>query len=175
MTNPNRRCSSTSLARSSHVKTPLIYHQSTSISMTASRKFISVKQGLKLLLNIQAAKACGPDGIFNLVLKECAHELTPSISRIFQCSLDTGLLPTDWLNANIAPVFKKGDRHAPENYRPVSLTSVLSKILEHIVCHHLLEHFDHHKIMGSDLVIRSTLNLPSPSTTLSPTLTEGPD
>ena len=49
-----------------------------------------------------------------------------------------------WLNANIAPVFKKGDCHAPENYHPVSLTSVLSNILEHIVCHHLMEHFDHH-------------------------------
>ena len=49
--------------------------------------------------------------------------------------------------ANITPVFKKGDKHAPENYRPVSLTSVLSKILEHIVCHHLHTHFDKNKVL----------------------------
>ena len=82
---------------------------------------------LKLLKNIQTAKAPGPDSIPNHVLKECASELAPSITLLFQKSLDTGCLPRDWLNANIAPVFKKGDRHLPENYRPVSLTSVLSK------------------------------------------------
>ena len=50
---------------------------------------------LKLLLNIQTSKACGPDGISNLLLKGCAHEITLVISRIFQCSLDTDL-PTVW-------------------------------------------------------------------------------
>ena len=50
---------------------------------------------------------------------------------------------------NISTVFKKGDRHLAENYRPVSLTSVLSKVLEHIVYRHILEHFEKHNILTS--------------------------
>ena len=81
----------------------------------------------KLLANIQPHKACGPDEIPNTVLKNCAKQLAPGVTVLFQKSIDTGELPKDWTDANITPVFKKGDRHAAENYRPVSLTSVLSK------------------------------------------------
>jgi hypothetical protein len=49
--------------------------------------------------------------------------------------LDTGVLPKDWRDANISSIFKKGDKHLPENYRPVSLTSVTCKILEHLIWH----------------------------------------
>jgi hypothetical protein len=55
-------------------------------------------------------------------------------------SFDTGELPKDWRDANISSIFKKGDKHLPENYRPVSLTSVTCKILEHIICRHLLKY-----------------------------------
>lgn len=81
----------------------------------------------KLLQNINPSKASGPDNIPNRVLKQCATHLAPSMSLIFQLSLDTGTLTEDWRNANISIIFKKGDRHAAENYRPVSLTSVPCK------------------------------------------------
>ena len=68
---------------------------------------------------------------------------------IFQKSLDFGSLPEDWTSANIAPIYKKGDRNRAENYRPVSLTSVLSKVLEHIIVHSMLTHFDKHKVLSS--------------------------
>ena len=102
---------------------------------------------MKLLKNINIHKAMGPDGIPNILLKTCAEELSFGLtcSAIFQYSLDTGTLPLDWRNANITPVFKKGDRHLAENYRPVSLTIVTCKILEHIICSHMLKHFDKHK------------------------------
>jgi hypothetical protein len=48
---------------------------------------------------------------------------------------------------NISSIFKKGDKHLPENYRPVSLTSVTCKILEHIICRHLLKHLEKNKIL----------------------------
>ena len=73
--------------------------------------------------------------------------LAPGISALFQKSLETGELPKDWTDANITPVFKKGDKHAAENYRAVSLTSVLSKVLDHIVCHHLHAHFEKNNIL----------------------------
>ena len=104
---------------------------------------------LKLLRNIQTSKAPGPDSIPNRVLKECATQLAPSITITFQKSVDSGCLPKDWLNTNIAPVFKKEDRHLPEKYRPLSLTSVLSKLLEHILCRHMLKHFERHNILTS--------------------------
>ena len=100
-----------------------------------------------MLEKIQPHKASGPDEIPNIVLKMCSKSLAPGITALFQKSLDTGELPKDWTDANITPVFKKGDKHAAENYRPVSLTSVLSKVLEHIVCHHLHAHFDKNKIL----------------------------
>ena len=87
----------------------------------------------KLLQKINVSKAVGPDNIPNQVLKECATELAGGLTCIFQCSVDTGLLPEDWRHANITPVFKKGDKHLAENYQPVSLTSVSSKLLEHII------------------------------------------
>jgi hypothetical protein len=61
--------------------------------------------------------------------------------------LDTGELHKDWRDANISSIFKKGDKHLPGNYRPVSLTSVTCKILEHIICRHLLKHLKKKKIL----------------------------
>ena len=110
---------------------------------------ISEEGVLKLLRKIKVNKAAGPDELPNRVLQECAAEITPAITAIFQRSVDTGELPRDWRDANVASVFKKGDRHLPENYRPVSLTCVLSKLLEHIICHHMLTHLDKHQVLTS--------------------------
>jgi len=103
----------------------------------------------KLLQNINPSKASGPDNIPNRVLKQCAKHLAPSMSLIFQLSLDTGTLPEDWRNANISSIFKKGDRHAAENYRPISLTSVPCKLLEHIICRHMLKHLERYQVLTS--------------------------
>lgn len=73
-------------------------------------------------------------------LQECAHEIAPSFQLIFKLPLDTGTLPVDWTNANISSMYKRSDKHLAENYRPVSLTSVTSKLLEHIVCQQILHH-----------------------------------
>ena len=103
----------------------------------------------KLLQNINPSKASGPDNIPNKVLKQCAKHLALSMSLIFQLSLDIGTLPEDWRNANISSIFKKGDRHAAENYRPVSLTSVPCKLLEHIICRHMLKHLERYQVLTS--------------------------
>ena len=105
-------------------------------------------QGIaKLLSDLQPHKAPGPDCIPNTVLKSCANNIAPALSLIYQRSLDTGTLPSDWLTANISAAFKKGDRHLAENYRPISLTSVPCKILEHVICRHLLNHLENNKIL----------------------------
>ena len=73
--------------------------------------------------------------------------IAPILQIILQPSLHTGDLPKDWRDANISSIFKKGDKHLPENYRPVSLTSVTSKILEHNICRHLFKHLEKNKIL----------------------------
>ena len=103
----------------------------------------------KLLKNINSFKASGPDNIPNRILKECAKQLAPGLTSIYQKSIDTGTLPRDWLNANVSCIFKKVDKHAPENYRPVSLTSVPCKLLEHAICKHMLKHLERHKVLTS--------------------------
>ena len=94
------------------------------------------------MANIKENKATGPDGIPGKILKMCANELADVYRLLFQASLDQGALPDDWKDACIVPLFKKGDRSKAENYRPVSLTSISSKLLEHIVHSNIMDHLD---------------------------------
>jgi len=104
--------------------------------------YISESGVEKLLKNINVNKASGPDAIPNQLLKHLATEISSVLTIIFRQSLDTGKLPSDWRNANITPLFKKGDKHMAVNYRPVSLTCVCSKLMEHIICSHIRTHYD---------------------------------
>ena len=60
-----------------------------------------------MLKNLKTAKAVGPDNIPNILLKECAAELSPGITHLFRHSINTGSLPEDWTSANVAPIYKK--------------------------------------------------------------------
>ena len=102
----------------------------------------------KLLAGLQIHKACGPDEIPTRLLKVLADELTPVISLFFQASLNQGIIPEDWKKANVVPVFKKGDRNRAENYRPISLTSVTCKLLEHVICSSIMRHLDKYNILN---------------------------
>ena len=101
----------------------------------------------KLLANLKTDKAMGPDEIHPSILKNLSSELSSVISHIFQQSLDTGSIPDDWKKANISPIYKKSDRSIPANYRPVSLTCICCKLLEHIITSNLMLHFDNHNIL----------------------------
>ena len=98
---------------------------------------ITLKGVQKLLEKINISKAAGPDLIPGRMLNMLAPELAPIVHAIFTQSLDTGELPRDWSLANVAPIFKKGNRVLAENYRPVSLTCITCKLFEHIVCRHI--------------------------------------
>ena len=80
--------------------------------------------------------------------KSLSDEVADILTMIFHASLDQGKIPHDWKNAFISPIFKKGDRHKPSNYRPVSLTSICCKILEHIVYNHVIKHLDDHHLLN---------------------------
>ena len=76
------------------------------------------------------------------------HFLTWAIYLIlYTKSLDTGEVPADWRTANVSPVYKKGLKSAAENYRPISLTSVCCKILEHIIARNIMQHAEKNNIL----------------------------
>ena len=103
---------------------------------------------MKLLTNLNASKAAGPDQLSGRLLKATARESAEILQVIFQRSIDEGVLPEDWKKALITPVYKKASRSNPANYRPVSLTCISCKLLEHIVNRHILNHLDAHKILA---------------------------
>jgi hypothetical protein len=101
----------------------------------------------RLLANLDPNKAAGPDKLHPSFLKEVSTELSPLYTRLFQKSLDEGYVPTQWRTADVSPIFKKGEKYDPANYRPVSLTAVTSKCLEHIVAKQIMSHMEDNGIL----------------------------
>ena len=97
---------------------------------------------LILKKNVKINKATGPDELPARLLKELNNELSPILVVLFQASLNQGKVPQDWKLANVTPLFKKGDKSDPDNYRPVSLTSITCKLLEHIIYSKIVSHLD---------------------------------
>ena len=76
--------------------------------------------------------------------------MAPAYRLLFQASLNQGKVPEDWKRATIVPLFKKGDKARAVNYRPVSLTSISSKLLEHIIIHsNIMDHLDHFNVLDN--------------------------
>ncbi|CAM5083682.1 unnamed protein product [Natator depressus] len=82
---------------------------------------------------LNGTKSGGPDNLHPRILKELAHEIASPLARIFNESVNSGVVPHDWRIANILPIFKKEKKSDMGNYRPVSLTSVVCKVLENIL------------------------------------------
>ena len=83
-----------------------------------------------LLQKCKISKSPGPDEIHPRILKETSEVLCTPLYHIFKCSLNNKCVPDDWKNANITPIFKKGDRKSSGNYRPVSFTSIVCKLMK---------------------------------------------
>ena len=109
---------------------------------------ISFKGVHKLLSELKIHKTAGPDSISPRLLRKVADSIAPARIRIYQASLDTGTVPTDWRTANIVPIFKKGDKSKASNYRPVSLTDICSKMLEHIIHSNVMDHLTYYNILS---------------------------
>jgi hypothetical protein len=104
----------------------------------------------KLIKKLDKRKASGPDGISAYLLKEYSDNVPsfiPALTAIFQASMKSRTLPKDWKMANICPVYKSGSRSSPSNYRPISLTSLPSKLLERIIASHMWEHIDANNLL----------------------------
>ncbi|KFV02703.1 RNA-directed DNA polymerase from mobile element jockey, partial [Tauraco erythrolophus] len=93
-----------------------------------------------LLLRLDAHKSMGPDGFHPRVLRELADVIAKPLSIIFGQSWLTGEVPLDWRLVDVTPIYKKGRKEDPGNYRPVSLTSVTGKVMEQVILSAINEH-----------------------------------
>ena len=105
---------------------------------------------LNLLRVINPNKSAGDDEIHPRLLKECANELAMPIYMLFKCSIDTGTVPDTWKSATITPLHKSDDRDIAENYRPISITSQMIKLLEKLVRSKLVNHLTANGIISKD-------------------------
>ena len=101
---------------------------------------ISERRVRRALCSLKTNKAYGPDGIPPRILREFANELAPVLCRLFRLILKTGTYPSSWKHTLVQPVPKKGDRSNPSNYRPIALSSAISKVFESILNSHILNH-----------------------------------
>lgn len=95
---------------------------------------------LERLKKLKVNKAPGPDQIHPRVLKEIASSITLPLSIIYNSSIKLQTLPEEWKHANVSAIHKKGAKTLPQNYRPVSLTSIVCKTLEGIIREKVIKH-----------------------------------
>jgi hypothetical protein len=99
------------------------------------------------LSRLRADKAPGDDGISSRFLRELQEELVAPLLLLFRKSLNEGNIPEDWRTANVTPIFKKGSRAQVGNYRPVSLTSQISKMMETLIRDAIVQHLERNNLI----------------------------
>ena len=112
-----------------------------------SVKPVHPNQVLKIISNLKSSKSCGLDNIDTYILKLGKESLTPAITHIVNLSLSYRVFPKKWKSAKVIPLHKKDDVTNPKNYRPVSLLSVTSKILERAVFLQLIEFLEENNLL----------------------------
>ena len=110
---------------------------------------ITEEMVLKVIRLLNINKSYGPDMLHPRLLVELAELISSPVATLFNTTLKSGVLPNDWKQALITPIYKKGSRHLPENYRPISLTAILCKIMEKFVRDQLVAHLREQNLLST--------------------------
>lgn len=103
-----------------------------------------------IILSYNPNTASGPDGIPIIFLKNLCDALTPVLANLFELSFYEGFVPLVWKIAFVTPIFKNGDRNLVENYRPISITSIVSRIFEKVLRFYLVEFMKKNGLFHAD-------------------------
>ena len=104
-------------------------------------KDIEVSEDILMVIHNLADKlSYTPDGIPSYFLKRIVRAILPFLTHLFNISLSLATVPSQWRSAIVIPIFKKGSRNLVSNYRPISLTCCLCRMLENIISQKLLDH-----------------------------------
>ena len=98
--------------------------------------------------NMKENKSPGVDGISHKLLKENVEQISTPLAHVFNMSLQEGIVPLEWKEANSITLFKKGSGNKSVKYRSVSLTSVIYKLLEAIIRDHMMDFLIQHKLIN---------------------------
>ena len=109
---------------------------------------ITEEDVLNAIKKLGSDTAPGPDYVYARTLKELQCQVSHPLAIIFTSSLETGVVISDWKLANVIPVFKKGSKSEPSNYRPISLTSVPGKLMERIIQIAIVNHLQTNNLIN---------------------------
>ena len=105
---------------------------------------------IKSLSHLKPISSTGPDGIPPIALKQLRTYLACPLASLFNSFMSVGKLPTDWKKAIITPIYKKGQSSLCNNYRPISLTSTVCKIMERIIVSGMCTYLRHNKLITKE-------------------------
>ena len=109
----------------------------TLMNMSGERIIFTEAEVNSALSKINPRKATGPDGLCGKILKECRIQLSPVLLKLFQESMDSHVIPIQWLTAELVPVPKSNLPSGKNDLRPIALTAIIMKSFERIVLKHL--------------------------------------
>lgn len=150
---PSSQCASTLntvFARSFCATHPDICPRFTAPSYVPMEPILLDSSGIRSIINnLKRSSSCGIDGITSKFLQATAEYSSILLNLIFTKSLNSSSLPKDWKTGKVIPLHKSGDTHNPQNYRPISLTSIPCKIFEHVIFSHLVNFLESNKFFHS--------------------------
>ena len=115
---------------------------------TANRfhfRYVSVPEVKRLLKQTDSKKSDGPDLIPARLIKDCAHELAPSVSHLVNVILENSTIP----NVRISAIYKSGEKNQLNNYRPITILAILLKIMEKCICNQLTVYLEKNNLLSS--------------------------
>ena len=109
-------------------------------------KTITSSNVFSMLSKLSKSKATGLDRISARLLRECPDLIADSLCLIFNHSINSGVFPDEWKCSKVIPLFKQGERHDPNNYRPISIIPVVAKVFERIIYDQVKAFIDENKL-----------------------------